>query len=47
MSRFPWAGLFIINDELNSSCCSYNWPKLCFRGKDLEQINLIMVQYTG
>lgn len=35
------------NEELNSNCCSYSWPKLCFRGKDLEQINLIMVPFTG
>lgn len=35
------------NDELNSNCCSYSWPKLCFRSKDLEQINLTVVPFTG
>jgi len=35
------------NDELNSNCYSYSWPKLCFRGKNLEQINLIMVPFVG
>jgi len=32
--------------ELNSNCYCYSWPMLCFRGKDLQQMNLIMVPFT-
>jgi len=32
--------------ELNSNCYCYSWPMLCFRGKDLRRMNLIMVPFT-